>query len=684
MKTKCIAGLAIIAWLLAACAQENHQKNETMGVIPKNITEQLVESMTTQFGNAQRERVEKGVSQVAALWRPSDGTQKDFKDFCQNNFKPTDEERRQLFIKLSFGYEKIWGHFNQMTLELNKALHLDAGPVDQTDIMFAGFAPSAHLTDDLFNNKMAFLTVLNFPFYSLKEKAERASEWSRLEWAYARMGDVYTSRVPAAINQEASRVTTETESYISEYNIIMSRLLDQNGNTLFPESMRLITHWGLRDEIKSNYTNADGLEKQRIIYKVMEHIINQDIPQVVINNPEVFWNPYTNTVYQDKKAIEAKAEPDTRYEFLLDNFHASREADAYSPNYTTAIKRAFDQGLELTQAEVEALFIELVSSPVLKDIGQLISKRLGRSLEPFDIWYDGFKARSNISEEALNKMVKSRYPDAAAFEKDLANILVKLGWEKNRAISIASKIVVEGSRGSGHAWGAVMRSQNSHLRTRVGADGMDYKGYDIAMHEYGHNVEQTISLHDVDYYLMSGVPNTAFTEALAFMFQSRDLQILGIPEQDPNASYLNILDKIWGSYEIMGVSLVDMYVWQWMYENPDASATELKEKTIAIAQGVWNEYFAPVIGVNDAPILAVYSHMINYPLYLSAYPIGRLIEFQLEQAFGDNKLAAETDRVFALGRLTPQQWMKQATGAPISSQAMIDAAVEAVVKLNIQ
>jgi hypothetical protein len=107
---------------------------------------------------------------------------------------------------------------------------------------------------------------------------------------------------------------------------------------------------------------------------------------------------------------------------------------------------------------------------------------------------------------------------------------------------------------------------------------MDYKGYNIAIHEFGHNVEQTISLYDVDHYTMSGVPNTAFTEALAFIYQTRDLELLGIQTNEPNVEYLNTLDKLWGSYEIMGVSLVDMAVWRWMYDNPDATQQHNSKK----------------------------------------------------------------------------------------------------------
>jgi len=79
-----------------------------------------------------------------------------------------------------------------------------------------------------------------------------------------------------------------------------------------------------------------------------------------------------------------------------------------------------------------------------------------------------------------------------------------------------------------------MRKDVALLRTRVPATGMNYKGFNIAMHEFGHNVEQTITLHDVDYYMMHGVPNTAFTEALAFVFQKRDLDVLGIKEVNPD------------------------------------------------------------------------------------------------------------------------------------------------------
>jgi hypothetical protein len=60
-------------------------------------------------------------------------------------------------------------------MELNKPLHLDVGELQPVDLIFAGYAPGAHFYDDFFKNKIAFITILNFPFYSLGEKASLAS-----------------------------------------------------------------------------------------------------------------------------------------------------------------------------------------------------------------------------------------------------------------------------------------------------------------------------------------------------------------------------------------------------------------------------------------------------------------------------------------------------------------------------
>ncbi|MBI9053014.1 MAG: hypothetical protein JEY96_04315 [Bacteroidales bacterium] len=649
----------------------------------KNITEQIVSStqlaLSNQFEASNQDLINKGVAHAASLWRASDGTGEEFTKFCLENYISKETEKEMVFTKISKNFESLWGHNNKILLDLNENMHLDNGTYHNIDAMFAAYSPDAHFSNDFYANKIAFVIALNFPPYSLNEKNDLGKEWSSLEWAYARMGDVFSARVPAELSQAISTAGTKADIYISEYNIYMGHLLNNENEKLFPEDMVLLSHWNLRDEIKSNYANTEnGIEKQDMIYTVMKRIIDQSIPEDVINSGDYDWNPINNTSFQNGQEVVLMAEPDARYQQILNNFHAMKATDEYYADYNTFIKRAFAGSKEIPQEEVENLFDEYLSSPVFKEVGKLIAKRLGRDLKPYDIWYDGFKARSSISEETLNGITQKKYPNAKALEADLGTTLKKLGWEKKRAEFIASKVTVDAARGSGHAWGAQMKAENAHLRTRISGKGMDYKGYNIAVHEFGHNVEQTISLHDVDYYMINGVPNTAFTEALAFIFQKRDLQLLGFNNNDENKEHLQTLDLYWSVFEIMGVSMVDMKVWKWLYANPNATAKELKGAVISIANEVWNSYFAEVYGTQNEPILGIYSHMIASPLYLANYSFGHLIDFQVEQYLNGKDFSDEVDRIWSIGRVTPQVWMQKATKEDISIHPMIKATEEAL------
>jgi len=613
-----------------------------------------------------------------------DGDVKAFEAFCVEHFVPDGEAREKLFARLQQNLEIMLGHNARVRLDLSVPVQLDIGEILPVDKIFAEFNPSAHLQEDLYTNKVAFVTVLNFPWYSLVEKKAEGPNWTRRQWAYARLGDVFTSRVPATIRQGIDTAFAQADDYISNYNIYMEKVVDADGKSLFPAGMKLITHWNLRDELKSRYADArDGRKAQRQIFAIMGRIIDQSIPQAVVNKGDFMWNPDTNKLFRDGKEQVVTAEPDTRYEFLLKNFRAVVAEDPYAPNHPSYIQRVFDRDLEYTEQEIEALFVKLVSSPLAGQVGGLIARRLGRKLEPFDIWYDGFKARSSIPDAQLTAQTRKRYPTAVAFHADLPRMLGQLGFTAAKARFLQARIAVDPARGAGHAWGAEMRSDKSHLRTRVGKDGMDYKGYNIAVHELGHNVEQTLTIQDVDNYMMKGVPNTAFTEAWAFVFQRRDLSLLGMKEGNPLKEHLTVLDTFWSAYEIMGVSLVDMKVWRWLYAHPGADKAQLKQAVIAIAREVWNQYFAPVFGVKDQTILAIYSHMIDYPLYLPAYPIGHVAEFQLERGLLGKKLGVEMTRICAQGRLEPDLWMRGAVGAALTVDPTL-AATEAALKVVVQ
>lgn len=690
--------LAFLAVLPACPRVEFLSTNTTSQMAPpwmKDSMGRLEHELIAKYGESQRARLSRGLHQVMEYWRSSDGDAAVFQDFVRTHFAGDQATLDATLDRFQSLLEQYYGHTHEIQREFRQQADLKLGPLLPFDAIFNGYDPTAHFLDDCFDNKLAFIVLLNFPLTTLQERLTGGPNWTRRQWAEARLAQVFSKRIPAEVQLSLARAAAETDSYISQYNIWMHHLLDQNGQRLFPPKLRLLSHWNLRDEIKADYADPQqGLAKQRMIQAVMERIITQTIPEVVVNNPNVDWNPFTNEVKpaaerdSDSPApagmkISDAPEPATRYSMLLKTFLAATKADPYSPTAPTLIARRFDEDREIPEPRVRAMLDQMLTSPSFPAVAKLIQSRLGRRLEPFDIWYDGFRPRGAYTEAQLDAMVSKKYPTAEAYRKDIPNILAKFGFTPEKAQYLADNIIVDPARGSGHALGAQMRGAKAHLRTRVEDTGMNYKGFNIAVHEMGHNIEQTFSLNEVDYTLLAGVPNIAFTEALAMVLQGHDLEVLGLASPDAHSDALKTLNDFWGTCEIAGVALVDMGVWHWMYEHPSATPAQLRDATVAISKDVWNRYFAPVIGKRDVLLLGVYSHMIDSFLYLPDYPIGHMIAFQVEEQMKKTgAIGPEFERVAKMGQVTPDLWMMNATGRPVGSEALLVATESALLQLG--
>jgi len=677
-------GLLFLALLLLPSAVAAAIASGPAAAIAPDTVKAVVARLVARHGEAEASRIRLGVSQAAQRWWPEDGDAASFAASCDESFIASGPELDRTFARLEAVLEQADGHLHEIRRELLTPLDLDTGPIEKVDRLLGNLDLAAHVDDDLFHTKVAFLALLNFPVHTLAERLASGASWDRATWARSRLMDRFAQRVPSSVNQEITRAFTAGDQYIAGYYVRMGRLTTPDGKRLFPDDLRLITHWGLRDELAAHYAEADGLAKQRMIQKVMERIVRQEIPAAVIDNPDLLWCPETNEVREYPGAsakfpekAEAR-EPDTRYARLLDDFRAVRKADPYAPTAPTYIARRFELDRQIPEQQVQALLVSVLESPEARDLARVVEKRLGRRLEPFDIWYSGFKPRGARSEEELDRIVREKYPTVSAFQADLAGVLVRLGFAQDRARWVAERVVVDPSRGAGHASGAVRREDRAHLRTRIPAGGMNYKGYNIAVHEFGHNAEQVFSLNGIDHWALSGVPNNAFTEALAFTFQERDLEILGLPAPAEDSRGREALASLWAVYEIGGVSLVDMGVWNWLYAHPDAKPADLRQATLSIARDVWNRFYAPVFGVKDREILAIYSHMIAYPLYLPDYAVGHIVAFEIADKLRSGNFGAEFERMARQGRLTPDAWMRGAVGAPISSGTLLREARKAL------
>jgi len=670
----------------------------------------LVNAVVQKHGEAVRPRAERGVRQVAAFWRAEDGDAALLRSVVEDGFVADPKQLDALFGRFSAGFEQIDGHLLEIGRALRSWSELELGPQMEVDRIFASIDVGAHLSEDLFASKLAFVTLLNFPQPDLEEMVAQGPRWSRKQWAQARLTRRFAVRPSGAALQAYAKASADAEAYIAGYNVWMHHVLAPDGRRLFPKGVRLLTHWNLRDQIKADYAEPDkalALARQRLVREVMERIVTQTIPKGVIDDPRVDWNPATNTVTaappdeveteqmkaQGKRpqvpVVSSDREPDSRYAVLLADFRAARQVDPDSPMAPTEIDRHFQLADEIPEQRVRALLTQILESPLVPRVAALIQKRLGRPLEPFDIWYAGFVEKQ--PEDELSKLTRARYPTFEAYKKDIPRLLQGLGFAADKARFLDAHIVVDPARGSGHALQSERRSEmypwwgpgdSPHLRTRVNPDGMDYKGYNIAVHEMGHNVEQVFSLYGVDDTLLSGVPGTAFTEALAFTFQHRDLELLGVAKPDPRAESTRALRAFWDAWEISGVALVDLDVWHWMYEHPDATPAQLREATVGIARTYWDKYYAPVLGKPGNPQLGIYSHMINSFLYLYRYPIGHLIAFQLEEKLRGPDFGKAFEQAASFGRVLPDLWMEHATGKPVVAEPMLQATEAALQALG--
>jgi hypothetical protein len=656
-------------------------------------------------GEASAASIARGVEQVARLWRPEvDG---DLGAFVRGHFLADPAQRDATFARLEAVLEQVDGHSLALGRALRAPSDVDSGPLLAVDALLAGTEPSAHLVEDLFRSKVAFVALLNFPVSTASERVARAAGLTRRDWAEARLTGRFGARIPAEVLAREAVARAEADGYISAYDLWLHHVVDASGRRLFPPGKRLISHWNLRDELKAQYAAAPGvtagmrLARQRLIARVMARIVDQTIPAAVIGDPRVDWEPVANTVTlapeQDVEPdgrgtravdLSGEREEDVRYARILKHFHAARAADSFVPSAPSPLARAFERDRELPVARVEALLTEVLASPVIPRLAALMKARLGRPLEPHDLWYDGFKPRARIAEAELDALVRARFPDAQTFERALGPILVSLGFPEAEAGRLAGLIRVDPSRGAGHAMPAAMRGDFPRLRTRIGEKGMDYKGFNIAIHELGHNVEQVYSLYDVDHTLLAGVPNNAFTEALAFVLQARDLQVLGLSAvSDPVADAERTLGTLLNTWELAGMALLEIGLWRWLEAHPAATPEALRGATVGLARTLWVRHYAPHLGDGahgDGPLLlGIYSHLVSYPLYLAHYPLGHLIAFQVEDAITREgaagvPLGVTFARVARIGAVAPDVWMLEASGAPVSAAPLLEGAERAL------
>ena len=126
--------------------------------------------LVAAHGGTERARARRGLEQAAAFWRAEDGDAAAFRAFALAGFAGDRAARATLLGRFETLLEQIDGHLNKLSLELKRQADLDLGPLMPYDEVFAAYDPGAHLADDFFANKLAFVVLLNFPVTTLDER----------------------------------------------------------------------------------------------------------------------------------------------------------------------------------------------------------------------------------------------------------------------------------------------------------------------------------------------------------------------------------------------------------------------------------------------------------------------------------------------------------------------------------
>jgi hypothetical protein len=528
------------------------------------------------------------------------------------------------------------------------------------------FFSKAIPTYNAYTSGLAYFLKLNFPVWSLTEKQQMHSGWDRNQWIMSAIGSYYPGKMVAR-NPALSSRQSEFRGYMDTYFFDMERIMGAKGNYPFDERLSLHSHRGLRDNTKEEYTKEGGFDRQKLTDEVLVKIFTGEVPVRFLSDTNTRWNPSKNELFVPegrklKKLKEYDIESDRRYEGLKNLFRIEQGVDSVYGDGSTYITRTFERA-RLTVGETEKIIEEFLSTPLTKDVSKLIAKKLDRKLYPFDVWYSGFQEQSYYSAAFLDSLTRARYPYPKALEDDIKNILVRMGFPEEEAAIIGDRVDV-----------------HAVVTTMFGTDGLDYKGYRVAMHELGHVVCGVYCTYYVDNFLLAGVPTGGITEGFAEVMAYKNIEGLALfPYSDEEKNHLLALATFWYLYEMGGNALTDIRTWKWMYENPDATVNELKSAVLEISAQIWNSYFSENFGgIRDSHILSVYNHFITGDLYLFNYFLGGIVSYQLVDAFGRDGLAMGMKEASREGVTLPEVWMQKAVGRGFSLKPLFEGVDDAI------
>ncbi len=641
------------------------------------MSKQTIVQLVAKHGPGHADDIARGVEMCERVWDFSRDKRAAFRAFCLKQYVPRGKKRQQLMSRLDEFHHLLAGSLGAVLKVARAGQDMADLPELAVDQVLGAFAPRCHLLEDYRRFKIAAVVQLNFG------TDETGAPRTRAGWAARRLSRVGREVIPAELSAQYASAAGAVDRFISGYNLHLNNIEFGDKRVRFPKGTRLIAHWGLRDYMMSLNGGRNALVRQQAIMGLMRQVVDGEVPAELLDDPQVSWDVPRGRIRRagQKSWRKVSGQGALRWEKFRKVWQAQRAIDPYT-RHGNLIDNKFLDEREMPEEMVVGMLTDVLASPLAERVACFMRDQLGRELQPFDIYHCDFES-DGPGKAPLPYDIRKRYPTAAALNDAIVEILVSLGWRKKRAQWIRDRIRVDNGRSAGHAWPPQHEHDLQLLRVRVDKGGCDELNFETFMHELGHCVEGVLSSYEMDYKILWGVPNTAFTEGFAFTFQDRTDQVLGRgSEKQGAAADRQMLMRFWEPFEIGGAALTEIRFFHWLYDNPDATARQMMRAMRKIGDGVWQEFYARILGPDGHGLLSVYSHILWGDFYLAEYPVGYLIGHQVRRHLQGKSLPREMERMCALGEIGPQSWMRAAIGQKISVKPLLDDTDAALVRLG--
>lgn len=502
----------------------------------------LQAELAARYGPDQRLRLQRGLAQAARFWQPGDGGAGEFEAFV-----------REQFVGAAGDLDRLRARLEPVVADLVRP-GPGPGPCPGLPVDRLLFAPRAALTEAAFTRQLAFAVLLNFPLTSPEERLRLGDTWTDRQWAEARLAEPFGRRIPAGLDQAAAAASAAARA----------------------ASALPVPAAELRAELRREYGHgAAGLERQRALQAALER---------GVGGPP-----------------SAGAE---RYRPLLRVFLAHRDLDACCPAAPTRLDRALGEDRQLPEARLRQMLETVSDSPLAGRVAGRLKARLGRALEPFDLWCD--PAPGGVRDTASGAA-----PDPGP-----------------------GRVADPGP--------------DADRRWRI----------------------EACPGPDAPHPILAGLPGPAF--ALALDQVARDQYAHPPAAADPLAVF-------WAAWERSGAALVELAVWRWLYAHPGAGPGDLAQAVQVLARERWNRSYAPVLGQPDCLLLASRASLVAGELGLADAAMAPMIACQLRtQVPRPEDPGPALRRWTALGRLTPDLWLRRAGCGPLGPEALLAATAAAL------